>query len=703
MHILAVLRDRPMDLILHALRDRLRELADSAGFAAQAKRIVGGALSVISDRWSARLSVHVWDRMNLSRRRMDDLQHLLSSVYDPLKDSYQRIVVWRHPTDSNNMLTMPQLVGRAGREQLFAKLADAAEINVGDNGRCERDAQKCAAQMYARFARALRSDFSEERPAQPILFFDGTGCALGKGIAHAELGSADFAGDVQQSRATLSPLALYEGNDHALPLRANLSLCMKSFNALIAARQIDTEAGECIPCAPIVVGDMQGAKCMMGMTERCHSVWCLCKARPQLDNQAGPQHNYGAPDSDFACYDDMLQFYEEIGCVFKTEDFLLACAHLSKGCFYGGKFTPFECPCCGYKPSAAKYRADLTAFNAKTDTEQAEARKAHVKEGGHWQVELFMGPMPKGLGMRRVGVDDLHLIYLNFFKHVFKYTVHESLPPSKRALVAQYLRAANFYSYDAEDESEDPCKRWIGREVKRFLHEADQHLPFLLRLSSGQIDACAETLAATNAAGQEEMDVSGDEFEATEEEVATEAAREPLLAQNAVRWDNFLEWVRHTETPWPEDSLAYRKARALQYCNDARRCARDLHELKPTMQTWVPHIACNIVPRQIVELGNSSRRSADACESFGACAKRVIKLLTCHRRIGLNFRRGYVEQAFRRLAVRSDLLHGPENEPFILRQDAKMLGSGRREDAPGRVQSAHMSVRVKIEQEAERA
>ena len=77
--------------------------------------------------------------------------------------------------------------------------------------------------------------------------------------------------------------------------------------------------------------------------------------------------------------------------------------------------------------------------------------------------------------------------------------------------------------------------------MERFLHEADQHLPFLLTLSSGQIDVCEETAAATNAAGEEEMDISGDEYEPTDEEVAAEAARTPLLLLNADRWDRTTE------------------------------------------------------------------------------------------------------------------------------------------------------------------
>ena len=38
-----------------------------------------------------------------------------------------------------------------------------------------------------------------------------------------------------------------------------------------------------------------------------------------------------------------------------------------------------------------------------------------------------------------------------------------------------------------------------------------------------------------------------------------------------------------------------------------------------------------VVPRQIVEMGDPSRRSCDACESLGARFKKIIKHLTCRR------------------------------------------------------------------------
>jgi hypothetical protein len=64
---------------------------------------------------------------------------------------------------------------------------------------------------------------------------------------------------------------------------------------------------------------------------------------------------------------------------------------------------------------------------------------------------------------------------------------------SKKKLVRVYLKAANFYSYDAAAAAEEnPVQRWIGREVKRFLEEAHIHLPFLLRVAAAPPDVIGE-------------------------------------------------------------------------------------------------------------------------------------------------------------------------------------------------------------------
>eukprot|EP00316_Scyphosphaera_apsteinii_P016597 CAMPEP_0119316506 /NCGR_PEP_ID=MMETSP1333-20130426/39836_1 /TAXON_ID=418940 /ORGANISM="Scyphosphaera apsteinii, Strain RCC1455" /LENGTH=191 /DNA_ID=CAMNT_0007322169 /DNA_START=52 /DNA_END=623 /DNA_ORIENTATION=+ len=184
---------------------------------------------------------------------------------------------------------------------------------------------------------------------------------------------------------------------------------------------------------------------------------------------------------------------------------------------------------------------------------------------------------------------------------------------------------------------------------------------------------------------------SDDEYEPDEEVLAREEAEESLMVSNAVVWDHFLELVRAIQTPWAEgadDTDEYRKMRALECFNLASQVCNDLKALSPTMKTWVPHILLFIVPRQMVELGDPAKRSCDACESFGAIVKKVIKHLTCRRSIKSDstphhvdrverwrqtFQRGFIQQAFERVCVRAELRLGPENAPFLQRSDVRGL------------------------------
>ena len=99
-----------------------------------------------------------------------------------------------------------------------------------------------------------------------------------------------------------------------------------------------------------------------------------------------------------------------------------------------------------------------------------------------------------------------------------------------------------------------------------------------------------------------------------------------------------------------------------------------------------------VVPRQVLKLGDPSRRSCDACESFGARFKKLIKERTCRRSIKhgktvhngkgtkcwyTSFLKGYIEQAFARLNASERLSHGPENEKYLQRADYMRTAGGR--------------------------
>eukprot|EP00965_Chrysotila_dentata_P011375 371562-Pleurochrysis_carterae.AAC.1 len=361
---------------------------------------------------------------------------------------------------------------------------------------------------------SMRSNFSHERPAQPILYLDGTGQALGKGLGHAELGSADFNGSCKQSRATLEPLAGWAGTDHADSLRENTAYALRGFNKLIKCKELHLADGRCVPCEPAMSADFQAVKACFAMDARSHSVWCTCQKGAE-----GSQHRYskkliklGTTNADFEkAYASMMSYIESDvngpQCAIKTFDRCCRLNHLSPGLARGGAFTPVDCPCCGYNPSEKQLRDDIAAFEQLTDAEQKRMRKAHMEDGvevpqyqRHHFGLLFMAPIAL-LDLIRCGADTLHLVYLNMFKHLFKYTIHEALPDSRKSLVRDYVKAANFYSYDpAAVDGEDPTSRWIGREVKRFIEEAETHLPFLLRLAAAPPDVTEDVAAFVNGA-----------------------------------------------------------------------------------------------------------------------------------------------------------------------------------------------------------
>ena len=167
------------------------------------------------------------------------------------------------------------------------------------------------------------------------------------------------------------------------------------------------------------------------------------------------------------------------------------------------------------------------------------------------------------------------------FKHLFKHTIHNGLPKSKKALVAEYMKTAGFYSYDAASEDEDQVSHWIGREVKRFLAQA---VTFTCSFFSTSLRR--RWIAGwRNSKGQQTLDSdSDDEYAVTEEDIAAEQKEESLMLLNATRWDNFLGYVELDTRPWPQgeaDSDDYRKGRAVDSFNSFMYVSNYLLQLSP--------------------------------------------------------------------------------------------------------------------------
>ena len=168
------------------------QLIETERFQPFVKAIILLALNKIQEHWTPRHAVHVWDRLELSRSQMETLSHLLSDVFNAIEDKYKPILAWTNEYDKTDFLSVPRLAARWSREREYRKIADAMNIQVNASGRCERDVLVLVSKLYSQYAGALRTDFSDDRPAQPVLFLDGTGGSIGRGVSHGEMGCADF-------------------------------------------------------------------------------------------------------------------------------------------------------------------------------------------------------------------------------------------------------------------------------------------------------------------------------------------------------------------------------------------------------------------------------------------------------------------------------------------------------------------------------
>ena len=407
-HVSCVLQGRDVDLIIKALeRNKQLEAVISQPFVQKA--VATGVVKKIQEHWTPRLSVHLWDRLSLSRSECETLRHLLSFRYLPKPtDKFVPLFVWVNPDDPDECVEFPILPGRHSRQKEFRELVDAGQISVGSRGNCQRDARVAVAELYEAYAGAMRTNYTEHRPALPVFSFDGTGQSLGKGLCHAELGSADFVGDTKQSRKTLQPLAASEGSDHAIPIRESMEYATSSYNKLISARRIELVDGTHIPARPIATGDMQAVKALVATSEQTHAVWCKCL------NSTGRQHKYskipiswtaGNARSIAAAYDKMLQYIERSAdgpqCKMKTFDEQCCFNHVCPSSVArGGEFSPFTCTECEYCPTKEQYTKDISDFEMLTPKEQAARRKIHIENGKvehewnrHYFGNLYMSPM----------------------------------------------------------------------------------------------------------------------------------------------------------------------------------------------------------------------------------------------------------------------------------------------------------------------
>lgn len=282
--VVAALRDRHPAVIAAALcrNNQVDALLGTRELQPMVKHKVRNSLDVLQQHWSARHAVILMSEVHTSRPEFDALRHLLSFVYDRGRDTYERIPVWQNPLDPKDKLFAPTLAARKPRERERAEIYSRCDVQSSEDGLFSvvADLEQALSQYVAHYWSAIDPAVQDgHTPLMVILTGDATGGWRGDAVTHGELGIGSWAAGKAQSKLTLLPIFLMEGDDSAENLRSRIAKVAASYNAMKKRGSLAINInGKPIrlQLKLLVAADFQFFKAVLNMSKYTSAIWCTC-------------------------------------------------------------------------------------------------------------------------------------------------------------------------------------------------------------------------------------------------------------------------------------------------------------------------------------------------------------------------------------------------------------------------------------------
>ena len=715
-HVAAVCKGRNPVVIANALRrnGQIEAVMATPPFQPALKTKIEGVLKVIQEHWSPRHALFVMSEVHTSRSEFDTLRHLLSFVYNRSKDIYEKLVVWVNPHDPADTLASPTVASRwpreAERDLVYGRVGACASNDGLYCGRVDMD--KGLRELVEHYWDALDPRVRDlEIPLVVIVTGDATGGWRGASVTHAEAALGSWAKGKGQSRLTVLPLYIMEGDDSATNLRNRAAPSAEAYNKLKRKGTITvTIKGKPItlPLTLLVSADFQFHKAALNMSKYRSAIWTM-------DDE---DVWYRLPEKKAVTWADCLAFFKEIGSELKTLKDICELNHWSYEYLMGEPFVEFGCRCCSFKSGTQQQW--LAKWEAHCQLDEA-ARKAADLEQSRDHYRHYFGPPLYHQPAIDFSADVLHLIFINKFATRFELTILNYIfeyPPECRRPFETYINAIGIPLKVVKAQSVQEMKQALtGRDAKNMIAKALDHLPTLLEFAHAGADAVQEELEAEDAPppprpradADNEFDWdSGGEDDDGDEDAAAAASADagdfdldahgvdslPIILKMAKAWDSFVGLAFATR-PFERDDSEYREAIAVETFNAAALDSAWTKKLQPNASSACSLVAMRVVTEQMVVHGDPNRRGADHSESFGAQIKDGLHRRTLRRRLGKaamehKRRKGAggktwtqrplsvsrVMQVFRHVSVREALLRDAASERYLQRQHVRVTSTG---------------------------
>lgn len=504
----AALADRHPSVVAVALakNQQISGLLQTKELQPAMKESIAAVLQRVQQHWGPRHAVILMQEIHSSRSEFDALRHLLSYKYDREKDMYQRISVWTNPWKENDVLYAPTLAARAPREReresIFAKCGAGASEDGLYSGITEFEPQIAA--YVEHYWTAIDAEVQDGRtPLMLVLTGDATGGWRGDAVTHGELGIGSWVKGKAQSRLTLLPLFLMEGDDSAENLRNKITKVADAYNKLKRRGNLTVKingAPTDVRVKMLVAADFQFFKAAMNMSKYTSAIWCSC----QLDNmfkwpgQPLDQWEQVHRVALALAYITTLMlvattscaqaeaYYASLKCELKDLATICMLNHYSVEVLEGRAFEPFCCPCGWTSGNEMEWRRTMEAHAQLEGEELRAAELEHSSNPIHCRHKPYHPPLFQQ-GTLDMSADVLHLLFINMFAFFMELTilVHiVQLDPPLREPCEVYLRHIGLPMKLVKAKTVTEMKQSLtGRDAKVVISAALQHVPELLQFA----------------------------------------------------------------------------------------------------------------------------------------------------------------------------------------------------------------------------
>lgn len=184
-------------------------LFKTAPFQPFIKCAIAEALSVMQNHWSSRHALILQFEVHCSRSEYDALRHLLSFKYNHAEDCYERISLWRNPTNSSDTLQAPAIAARPAYEKERSELFRlCGAVSTGDGLFCGvGDVENAIVSMVEHYWEALDPAVIRGQKELLLVFTgDATGGWRGESITHGKISIGSWSKGTGISRLAALPL-----------------------------------------------------------------------------------------------------------------------------------------------------------------------------------------------------------------------------------------------------------------------------------------------------------------------------------------------------------------------------------------------------------------------------------------------------------------------------------------------------------------